>query len=38
MRLITLNTLVSFIEQYPRCEQALKSWLYEIKIAEWSTP
>ena len=38
MRVITLNTLVSYIEQYPRCEQALKSWLYEIKIAEWSTP
>lgn len=38
MRVITLNTLISYIEQYPNCEQSLKSWLFETKIAEWSSP
>ncbi len=37
MRVIATNTLIEYWESYPKCEQVLKSWLYEIKLAEWDS-
>ena len=38
MRVIAVNTLKVFWGVHPRCEQALKSWLQEVKLAQWSSP
>lgn len=37
MRIISISTLVNYYQQYPETEQALKSWIAEVKKANWQT-
>ena len=38
MRVIATNTLKEYWEKYPMSEQALKSWLQEVELADWQSP
>lgn len=38
VRIIARSTLTKFWEIYPNSEEALKSWYYEVKHAEWCNP
>lgn len=38
MRIIARKTLVEYWQKHPDCEEALKSWFYEAKNADWKTP
>lgn len=38
MRVIATNTLHEYWTKFPKCEQALKSWLQEAQRSEWSSP
>jgi mRNA interferase HigB len=38
MRVIKRNTLKDFWQSHPDAEGALKSWLQEVKHANWSEP
>ena len=38
MRIIAINTLRSYWENHPVCEQSLKAWVQEVQISNWNTP
>lgn len=38
MRIIAIGCLKSFWERYPEVEQPLRSWIDEVKNAEWAMP
>ncbi len=38
MRIIAINTIQNYWKYYPKCEQALKSWIQEALNATWETP
>ena len=37
MRIIAISTLVNYYRQHPEAEQPLKSWIAEVKRANWQT-
>lgn len=38
MRIVAISYLRTFWERYPEAEQPLKSWVDEVKKADWSQP
>ena len=38
MRIIAIKNLLMFAKSHPDCEQELKSWFAEARIAEWKRP
>ncbi len=38
MRVITRSTLAAYWQSHPDVEQALKSWYFEAKHAQWKKP
>ncbi|MBC7557256.1 MAG: type II toxin-antitoxin system HigB family toxin [Chryseobacterium sp.] len=38
MRIIAVNTLKEFWEEFPQAKQSLLSWYEESNVAEWASP